>query len=496
MESSKLKKFFNKKSYIKYISIIVILLFIFSIIPLLKIANYNYPAADDYSYGINTHDAWLKSGSFIDFIKAAIDRVISTYKGWQGTFIAVFLFAVNISNISEDLYFINSYIIILALIVSTLYICKVIFVNYFKTDKYTYFILTLVPLALSIQYLPSPVQSFYWYNGSVYYTFFYSLFLVFWALILKYIKDDKKRHLFFIYLLAVILGGGNFVVALINSILLVLLMVILICKKNKLLKSNIITCILFFSSFIISIIAPGNSVRQSACTKLTPLYAIMKSYKTGFDYFFDWLRFPVILMIIFLIPFIIHSIKHVNFKFKYPLVITMLTFSIFCANFTAPLYATNGVAMRIIDIINYQFYWLIIINEVYYVGWFYVKIKKFCNDNILEKVSNELLIYLPIFSVVIFLLLTFYSYSENRYLNYCTTSAIISLKSGEAQRYSNEMKQRFSIYNNSKNKSITVKAIKNRPKLIYLNDVSENERNWINISVCGYYKIKSIKLIK
>ena len=490
------KKFISTKNLYRLIAILIVILFLFSIIPLLDIAKYNYPSADDYNYSVYAHDAWENTHSILNTIKASSKMVINTYNSWQGTFSAIFIMSLTPSLFGEQFYFIGTYILIIALIFATLFICKVIFIDYFKTNKWIYLIVTLVPLAISMQTVPSPIDSFYWYNGSMYYTFFYSLSLILIGLILKFLKTDNKYYLIGMYILDLIIGGGNFVTALVTLIILFSFIIFCIFKKSKQLKFHVITFLFCISAFILSVIAPGNLIRQASCEKINSIYAIFKSFKFGINYLFNWTDLLVILMILFLIPFIFLIIKDIKFNFKFPMLVTIFTFCIFCATFTPPLFATNDIPLRIKNIIYYEFYWLLIVNVFYYVGWIYNKFKNAISENnmIFNKIQKGLIKYSFINAIVIVTIFILYNYSTKIYRNYLTYDAILSLKSGEAEEYHEQMKQRIEIYNDNTNKNPVVTEFKIKPKLLFYADITKDPLNWINISVSDYYNKDTIKL--
>ena len=60
--------------------------FFLSLIPLMLIALYNYPADDDYGYALPGATAWVQTGSLGEVARAIADKVKDTYFNWQGAF--------------------------------------------------------------------------------------------------------------------------------------------------------------------------------------------------------------------------------------------------------------------------------------------------------------------------------------------------------------------------------------------------------------------------
>ena len=177
----------------KCIFIYVLCLFVLSLIPLLVITQYNHPSADDFSFGVHTVSAWRETGSFTQTISAAIDGTRHVYNTWQGTFAAVFLMTLHPAVFGEHLYMLGSIVLILGFIAAMMFLLKVILVNYFGADKYNYGIIAMVTTFLSMQFLVSPVEAFYWYNGGMFYTGFHSIAMILFALTLLWMKTDRTH---------------------------------------------------------------------------------------------------------------------------------------------------------------------------------------------------------------------------------------------------------------------------------------------------------------
>ena len=77
----KLTHFMNGKR----ILILLALLFIVSLLPLLGLSTINHATGDDLGYGRLTHEAWIRTHSPGEVMKAAARTVKIYYGGWQGT---------------------------------------------------------------------------------------------------------------------------------------------------------------------------------------------------------------------------------------------------------------------------------------------------------------------------------------------------------------------------------------------------------------------------
>ena len=62
-------------------------------VPMLLLAGYAVPAADDFSFSCETHAALCSGAALPEILAGAVKKVISVYNTWQGTFSAIFLMA-------------------------------------------------------------------------------------------------------------------------------------------------------------------------------------------------------------------------------------------------------------------------------------------------------------------------------------------------------------------------------------------------------------------
>ena len=72
------------------------------------------------------------------------------------------------------------------------------------------FISSLLSL-FCVQTVPSQGETFFWYNGSMYYTGYFSVTLLFLGVAVRYLQKPRKYHIPLLAVLAAFLGGGNYV---------------------------------------------------------------------------------------------------------------------------------------------------------------------------------------------------------------------------------------------------------------------------------------------
>lgn len=444
-----------------------IFLFIVSLVPIIWVSFYSFPNADDFGFGSLTHLAFVQHG-ILSMLKTAVFNVYDFYMNWQGTYSAIFLFSLQPGIFSEHLYFISHFILLGAFIAANIFFLQKIFQDLNKHVKY---LLILLVLFVQIQFVYDAVSSFYWYNGSIYYTFFYSLELVLYRLLL-----DKKQKWHLIYPLAIFIAGSNFVTVLNLILILSLYNIYCLHHKEKNIKLLILLMLVVFC-FGISVLAPGNQVRAAYYSQenLSAISAIVYSFPRAIIYSFK--LFNVASFVSILILLVVLKDTYTKFQYRYPIVVLLLLFGIFAAHFTAPLYAMgfDNLWSRIINIISFKGYYLMLFALYYLIGYF--KMYRYFN-----------LKWIRILSLIF--IVGFILNSENS----LTYKATFSLISGQAEEYKQIWLDRLSILNDESIQNVHFQSIPVRPEPIFFMDGNDDGDDWIQRQMADYYQKESVHI--
>ena len=196
-----------------------------------------------------------------------------------------------------------------------------------------------------------------------------------------------------------------------------------------------------------------------------------------------------ILFSILIILLVSDSYKKINFKFKYPILFAFVSYCIFSALFTPTLYATANLGEgRLTNIIYYNYFWFMIINIYYMVGWIRNKLlnKKMLNEKNLIKDKNIIILFTS--AICMFaILFTFKSTSF-----YVTTKSIVN---DEAKIYDNECKQRIKILENKNIKNVEFAPFSVYPKALFFSDITTNPSDFRNTSLKQVYKKDNVILV-
>ena len=140
--------------------------------PLFTIAKYDYPSAA------------MQAGEGIAGVFHAIYQTLAQ-NVWEARFSILILSALQPAAFGEHFYRITPYLMIGSVILSQFLLLRECIAGQAKENRWLILPIGIPMAILQVLYCPYPEESFYWYNGSVNYTFVYSLSLVLLTLYLE-----------------------------------------------------------------------------------------------------------------------------------------------------------------------------------------------------------------------------------------------------------------------------------------------------------------------
>lgn len=474
----------SSQNLLKIFIIGVTVIFFISLVPIIIASFYSHPTYDDFGFSAEVYHTIQNGGNIFDIIASACKQVNSFYFSWQGTFSAIFIFALQPGAFSLNLYFITTFVLLFFLIFSTYYFIDTIICKLFNSNKYYSILLSVCILFVSIQFVIDKTQAFYWWNGATYYSF--SL-LLFAALIRLHIAKKKSRQILYnieAYILAIIIGGGNYTTALTTTVILFITIILLIFYKQKNLIPYVVVCILLLTSLMISAMAPGNNIRAAICEGMNPIKSIIYSIFHSFVYFGNWTQLPQLVLFLFATPILYKVSKSVNYKFKYPIIAIILSFLVFATQLTPPLYAMSSVGSgRQINIYYYSYYLFMLFDIFYICGWLnHRSIIKFEIGNNFNK--NTVIITLLCFLIV------FIAGSFPHHIKQLTSiDTSLSIIDGSVKEYDNQYKKIIEEINNGKTSINDINA-----NVDFLNNfgITSDSSYWVNKQMQNYFDTNSI----
>lgn len=479
-----------KKALFSYRMLLILLLLFLavSLVPLLLLAPYAVPCADDYSYGAQTHAVFTSSGSLTQTLAAALTQVKSTYRNWQGSFSAIFLMALQPAVFGARWYFLTPVLMLLSLLGGLFCFCLALFSGVFGLPRPLSGCVAAVTALLSLQLIPSPVQGLYWYNGAVYYTFFHGLALLAFALALRLIRRGGAGRQLLLCLLAVILGGGNYVTALSCAIVAVSGVLLLMLLRGRAWKRLLPPALCLLAALALSMAAPGNGVRQSA-SEHTPqvLPAILGSFRFGALYSLRWLRLPVLGALALLGVLFWPAARRCRFSFRCPLLLTLWSYCLLSAMFCPNLYALGDEGdKRLLNIIFYMDLLLLALNLFYWLGWLAARLGK--RDP--AEVRGAGLWQTLAAAALCLLCCALYL----RAGGYTSLMALGAMRSGEARQFREAAEARLVLLEDAGVRNAVLEPYPVKPYVLFMDDITCDSADWRNEAMAAFYEKESVVL--
>lgn len=464
-----------------------------TLIPLIWLGYYNYPTGDDYYYGVEAHLVWQQTGNFFRAFLAACQGVVKSYQNWQGTYSALLLMYLAPNAFSNTAYHLVPLVILLLLCGGIFFLLRPLVRYFFAGSVEDWIILSSVLSMLCIQTVDFQSDSFYWYNGSMYYTGFFAVTLFFLGILFCYLHSKRKLLLVPLILLGIFLGGGNYVSLFPCLLLLVTMTFMLAWRGNRQALSLGIVTVVLGLSFGISAVAPGNSVRQSGMWKIPAWKAIAKSLLQGLQYTFAWIGFWWILAAVILIPVVWRMLHQKETKggckFSHPILFTGYFYGLFCAMSCPLFYTMNSTGPgRAVAIIYYTFLLGSFAVLFYWVGFVAGKVRERQGQPDRKAAGNR---WLPVRICLILLSLLGICLTGS-WQKLSTVKAVRMLTDGEAAGYAEEYEQRMELLTDPEIRQVVLTPFENQPELIYSGDLPGDLQDATNKRVARYFGKESI----
>lgn len=486
----------KKNSGIILISMMMLLL-IASIAISLYIGKYLHPFADDYAYGYAAYHEWLKSHSLTNCLQAAWNMSAITYNTWQGSYTACFLMSIQPGIFG--MYWITPIILIISIVLSTYLLAYILMRKILRTSIENFLFVSTMFVLINIQLIHSPYDAFYWYNGAIYYTLYYSFSLILCSLIITYYQCSKGwiRNMVITATISVciFIGGGNIISGFVTGLVFFTAIIIFIAKKKSVPVFCVATLTVFGIAFAFNIFAPGNAFRIEEQKITNPEYtpnilkALCTSLLRGGNYFVKTMSSIVPLAFIAISPKLYKIAKESKFKFSHPWICISLSSLIYWLMFFPHNYATDYVGPnRVRNIYSLVLYWIILIDVFYLLGAtarqkYKTKLIKILSKTPTKhKTACTRLYYSYIITVLILIVAT----------NKSTTNQALHLLSGTIQKSDKEMKEREQYLKESKCKTIVLKPLRIKLPSDAFSDAKTSPHHWINEAIASYYDKKIV----
>lgn len=477
------------------INIVCILALAVILWPLLVIAKYDYPSADDWSFGVNMYRA-MQAGEGLRGVFHAIYQTLSQ-NAWEARFSILILSALQPAAFGEHFYRITPYLMIGSVVFSQLLFLGECIKDPKKENRWLLLPIGIPVAMLQVLYCPCPEESFYWYNGSVNYTFVYSLSLILLTLYFEIgIREigKAKRILFTVLacLLAILIGGNNFATSVSTMCLLLCLQIVfLICRKDAFRRTWLIT-LLETLSVIKCVTSPLTATRLNGnfggSVANTPIMAILLSFERTFLNIISWTNLKTLLVLLLILPFLWKAVRKMQYTFRLPGLFTALSFGVYASQATATIYVDGTMGGGRQGAILWYFYVLwMVANVMYWCGW----IAK-CDTIVkkAEKTEKYLLRYCTVTGILLAAAVLFGNVQS-------TTSyrAYRMWRNGWAQAYGAGWEERLKVLKDDSVKNPVFTPLNYVELLMYTDLQPEGGYTWVNGACAEYYGKESVTVV-
>lgn len=491
------------KKYEKYASWFFFGIMILCLIPMAVMGFYNHPLGDDFDYGRRAMICFREDGTLPEILSVALEGTIEQYHIWQGTYSAMFLMHLPPHVFGDFFYKLYPVVLFICFTGSIFYLMHSLLCTLLNASRRAWVLISSLLVTVCIIQVPLCGETFYWYNGSMYYTGFYACTCFFWGLLIKDILKSEILKTVILCLMAFFIAGGNYTSLLPTMIIIVLMMLYYgykgVYKKEKVKHTLIILGVVFavmLVGFMISVLAPGNALRQATSWKISPVKAILKSILQNTRYCLYWNGIWSLLYFLFLTPIYICVIEKCKFTFKYPLPVSCLMFGIYCSTSCPTFYAqNNGGAARVFCLVYYIMMLTLSFIYFYLLGAVYNRCLK--KDNIQKnKLKTYLVLAVQGMIVVVYVLLSV-ARKDAMFVKANPVTAMQSLLNGDAAYYEEQYQERVAVLENESVKEVVFPAYdvpENLVNFLYLGDISDDETTPANQYLAEVYNKKSVKI--
>lgn len=485
--------------YEKTLARIMLVILILSLLPIMYLGRYNHPTGDDYYYGVTTYHERLDGGNIFRILAKAAKGAALEYQQWQGTYSAMFFMYLPPNIWGDWAYRTVTAVMLLSLTGSIFYCLKPLICVFGKGSAHMWIAVSAATALLCVETVPSQGETFFWYNGSMYYTGFFSISLVFLGLLLRELSEQQKHRFVLLLLLSVLLAGGNYVSLLPLMILAISLTFFLLVTKQRIPALELcIICIALLGAFAVNALAPGNAVRQSGMWKIPAWKAVLKSLLQGIIYLRFWIHPWWLAAALCLTPIFWQSYRDSSLPFRFPLIMAAFSYGIFCSMSCPLFYTMNSTGpTRAVSIVYYGFILCTLFIYYYLLGALYrliyakglsAKIDKLRKINKNDKI-------LPALGIIAFTFLIILQTVNGSVLRCTTAKAVTLLVNGEAKAYEAEYQRRMLVLKNPAVTKVEFAPYEHQPDMLYVGDFSSDSEDPTNQKTAEYFKKESIVIL-
>ena len=353
-------------------------------------------------------------------------------------------------------------------------------------------LVTTVVTMLSIQFVASFYDAFYWFNGAVYYTFYYSVMLVLAAVLATHATTHGIKHTLTAVAaipLTIFLAGGNFSTGLAIPAILLFTIAAMRLQGKRIPRLFVAVFIFYCLAFLPSVLAPGNEFRRIAEPhSVNPVTAAFMAIGKGTAFIAKSINPIMLLLFAAIAPTLAKMARRSRFSFGHPWLVVLASMCLYFV-FVFPVCYALGIKGpgRMQNIYTYNMCWLIAFNIYYLAGAAQHRRAQggMLSSHALaicaimrERMSVYRRLALPLFAVLLV---------SSAILKISASSkAARMMRKGTAAVFDREMTQRESILEASAPTAILPPITVKIPSDAF-NDITVYRGYWVNRGISMYY---------
>lgn len=473
-----------------------VLVFVLSLFPILALAGVDRASADDWSFGLLTHLAWVDTHSVLRVLQAAFASVKKYYFSWQGTWFSVFLFSLQPEVFSHDAYWIVPVLMTGLLIggVSDFLYC--LLVRFLHISRQDFLLIDAILLLVLIQFVPYQTSAIFWYNGAAHYTVPFALVMFACARFVRYALDFRKRDLALASLWMTLLGGTNYLTAIFGLGLFALFVVLFFCRGRRVLLM-LIPMGLEMAGLLVSALAPGNAVRGGSTYRITVagmLRAVGEALAHGMQGAWESFReYPVamavmLVLAVFLWDILREKVSELHLHFSCPGLVILYLWGLYCAVYWPVLFVGGSVSDGSVSVgVPNTIFWTFLLalfgSILYGLGW------------ICEKSGGTEKWRLPVYAAVFFVVFLILCICRIDLKNSTDYVCYYYIRTGRAAVYKEQMDELTAILTDESVEDAVVPFIVGEQEPLVHLPVTLDKEEWSNQKMAQFFRKKSLVAI-
>ncbi len=471
-----------------------LLVLVVILLPLFRIIPYTAPWYDDYTYGKFAKGFLGEGRNLGNALQGAAYCVKTSWHAWQGTFSSIFFMSMVPLIWGEQYYFLGPLFILCILLAGVLALSGVLLRDVLGAERPFCLAVQAIMAGMVFELIYTPNGGFFWYNAGIHYVGMHSFLMLLAAAWIKLLKGSGKvsRVLLVLWSLlgAVLAGGANFVTALQGLLLGLSLAALGALLKNKKTFLLLPSLLIYGTAFFYNVSAPGNAVRKRVLSGygMGAAEAVGCSFLEAFRKIPEFTGVITVAIMIVAFPVIWQMLKRLSFSFRFPGLVLLWSFCLYATGFTPSLFSLGHAGLgRTLNAVKITFQLLLILNEIYWLGW--LQSKRKVTDKVAEK--GAVWWFYPVMGA---LMLGIFAVEPHQSAKYSSFAAYYYVHTGEAYNFYQEYLARVDLIVNG-GPDVIVPPYFYKPWILQSTQLSSSPEAEENRAVADWYGKNSISCI-